>query len=106
MIHAQMPPIGAEVWRNMMAAEIQSNPLRYVHSLDDIDPEAKALAAGELARHDFDGPETTLDESEPADNFATASALLVAGRFVIGVLAVAVIALCLLAFVTQSEWRY
>lgn len=57
MTHVQNPPIFEELWRNHVAAEIQNNPQRYVLG-QGIDAEAKAIAAGELARLDFE------DESE------------------------------------------
>ncbi|MGR6579303.1 hypothetical protein ACT89R_01860 [Rhodococcus qingshengii] len=61
MTHVQNPPIFEELWRNHVAAEIQTNPQRYVLG-QGIDPEAKAIAAGELARRDFEDE----GEAEPA----------------------------------------
>ncbi|WP_058037071.1 hypothetical protein [Rhodococcus sp. KB6] len=53
MTHVQNPPIFEELWRNHVAAEIQNHPQRYILG-QGIDAEAKALAAGELARLDFE----------------------------------------------------
>lgn len=53
MTHVQNPPIFEELWRNHVAAEIQNNPQRYILG-QGIDAEAKALAAGQLARLDFE----------------------------------------------------
>lgn len=52
------PEIAAEVWRNQVAMEIQSHPEQYTRN-HGIDIEAEAIAAGQLARRDFN------DESEP-----------------------------------------
>lgn len=67
----QLPPIGEMVWRNMVADEIQSHPERYILG-HGIDPEAKAIAAGQLARRDFNedpepDPETEDDEPIAAE---------------------------------------
>lgn len=59
-----LPPIGEMVWRNMVAAEIQNHPQRYILG-QGIDAEAKALAAGQLARRDFnDEPEADDETNE------------------------------------------
>lgn len=51
------PEIAAEVWRNHVAMEIQSDPEQYTRN-HGIDVEAEAIAAGQLARRDFnDEPE-------------------------------------------------
>lgn len=60
MTHVQNPPIFEELWRNHVAAEIQNHPQRYILG-QGIDAEAKAIAAGELARLDFEAE----SEAEP-----------------------------------------
>lgn len=106
MTHTQNTPIFAELWRNHVAAEIQNNPLRYIHG-DDADAEAQALAAGELARRDFNGkePEPAYAKFDAVDLPAT-NALLVAARIIIAIISVAIIVGVCLAYVTYPEWRY
>lgn len=58
------PEIAAEVWRNHVAMEIQSDPEQYTRN-HGIDVEAEAIAAGQLARRDFnDEPEIEPEAAE------------------------------------------
>ncbi|ROZ49356.1 hypothetical protein EEB13_05375 [Rhodococcus sp. WS3] len=110
IIPSPLPPTGAEVWRNAVAAEIQNNPERYALTGGfAFEPEARALAAGELARRDFNGPEPEL-EPEPVNAEFTdvpkaSNSLVVAARWIFGTLSVAIVVIVLLAYATQSGWR-
>ena len=59
------PVIAAEVWRNHVAMEIQSHPEQYTRN-HGIDVEAEAIAAGQLARRDFETePDPEIETDEP-----------------------------------------
>ncbi|MDI9901342.1 hypothetical protein QM716_15900 [Rhodococcus sp. IEGM 1409] len=113
MTHVQMPmistsplpPIAAEVWRNVVATEIQNHPQRALIG-DPSEPEARAVVVADLARRDFDGAETVrpyvkFDATDP-DRLAQ---LVKICRFLVVVLAVAVFVGMCIAYTTYPELR-
>lgn len=113
MTHVQMPmistspllPIAAEVWRNVVATEIQNHPQRALIG-DPSEPEAQAVVAADLARRDFDGAETIrpdakFDEADP-DRLAQ---LVKICKFLATVLAVAALIVAGVAYIIYPELR-
>lgn len=113
MTHVQMPmisssplpPIAAEVWRNVVATEIQNHPQRALIG-DPSEPEAQAVVVADLARRDFDGPETVrtyakFDETA-IDRYAQLVKIV---RYIFAVLAIAIVVGVCIAYASHPELR-
>lgn len=113
MTHVQMPmisssplpPIAAEVWRNVVATEIQNHPQRALIG-EPADPEAQAIVVADLARRDFDGAETVRPQVKfDASNPNHLVQLVKVCKFLAIVLTVAALIVAGVAYATYPELR-
>ncbi|BAH33002.1 hypothetical protein [Rhodococcus erythropolis] len=96
------PEIAAEVWRNHIAMEIQSDPEQYTRN-HGIDIEAEAIAAGQLARRDFnDEPETEPEAAEFTTEEAQAVAADMRSALLVWITCLSLAAF--FGFITWAAW--